>query len=287
MKYLLIFFSALISLVCCSVFLTYRAQFNLFYPDLANKPIKSLDDFDDQFSLFPNISPTALPLKALRAAYALNQGNYILGDKLLTEAQNDNPYIGFPELVKARTFYDQGNIDSSSHYAKLAFTKWPKSTENYKFYLKTLSYQGDTLGIVEAYSQIEDVFRDRKKFGDEFINAYSNAIIKYLIKDYPDRDNINPSLLQGTWQQAFDFEGGQVRYDTLVNLTFNNNILISSNKDKFNFNLVNDTLFIYSRVNNNLLTKNVVKYSNNYCTLILVSDPRANKVEKFFKKVSD
>ena len=284
MKYLFIFASLITLFICGSVYLTYKAQFNLFFPKLALDPINSLDEFDSQFSYFPNITPTALPIKALRAAYALNQKDYYLGNKLLIEAQIDNPYIGFPELVRARAYYDQGNIDSATYYSELAFIKWPKSFDNFKFYLKTLAYQGDTLAIVDAYSKIEDVFRDRVKFGDEFINSYSNAKVKYLITNYPDMSDVDPFFLEGTWNKAFDFEGGKVRYDSLIKLTFKNNILISSNNVEFNYNLVQDTLYVYSKTNNKLLSKNLLKFSKKYSTLILTSDPRAKKVEQFFKK---
>lgn len=281
-------FITLISFFCVvvsfSVFFTFKAQFNLFYPDKASTKIESLNEFNNQFSYFPNITAAAIPINAIKGGFAINERKYKLGDSLLDIAEKDNPYIGYTEYIKAKTFYALGNIDSSTFYAEKAFKKWPKSLDNYTMYLKTLAYQGDTLAIVEAFDYIDEIFKDRKIYSKEFVNYYTNAQLKYLITKYDDRSLISLSDLSGTWVKSFEYEGGKVQYDNSVRITFNQNQMISSSGVVYDVEQNSDTLNIFSSKSKKLITKNLVYYSKKYQTMILVSDPRTEKVEQFFKK---
>ena len=284
MRIFFILICLICTLVSLSVFFTARAQFNLFYPDKASTKIETLEEFDKQFSLFPNITFAAIPINAIRGTFAINEKKFTYGNDLLNKAQKDNPYIGYTEYVKAKTYFAIGNIDSSRYYAEKAFKKWPKSIDNYTMYLKTLAFEGDTLGIVDAFDFIDDIFRDRSQYAKEFVNFYTNAQLKYLVTEYEDRTNISSDSLQGTWVKCYEYEGGKVQFDNSVRIIFQNNQLISSDNVKYNFMVLNDTLSLYTIPSNNLITKNLISYSTKYNSLILTSDPRTKKVEQFFKK---
>jgi tetratricopeptide (TPR) repeat protein len=209
MRYLFVFLSLMCSAVMFSTFLTFRAQRNLLRPDETSNRINSLNEFNNQFSYFPNITATSIPIQALRASFAISEGKFVLGDSLLDLAEKDNPYIGYTEYIKAKTYYGLGNIDSSIFYAERAFKKWPKSIDNFTMYLKTLAFKGDTLAIVSAFDYIDDIFRDRAPYSNEFINYYARAKLKFLISTYPDSKPINAKDLSGRWIKCYEYEGGK------------------------------------------------------------------------------
>jgi tetratricopeptide (TPR) repeat protein len=285
MRLLFIITSLFCSIVSLSVFFTFRAQRNLVYPKLATNKIESLNDFNKQFSYFPNITATAIPIQALRATFALNEGKFSLGDSLLDIAEKDNPYIGYSEYIKAKTYYALANIDSATFYAERAFKKWPKSIDNYTMYLKTLAFQGDTLAIVKAFDYIDDIFKDRTLYSDEFVNYYALAKVKFLISKYPDGKPIKAEDLKGRWIKCYEYEGGKIQYDSLTQITFDNNYMKSSSSNSYRYELNKDTLLLYSTKNNILITKSLLKYSESHNTLILTSDPRTKGVDQFFKKI--
>ena len=285
MRYLFILITFFCFLVSLSVYFTFKAQFNLFYEDRASKKILTLEDFESQFSLFPNITATSIPIPAIRAVFATNEKKFILADSLLSKADIINPYIGYSDYVKSLNYYAFGNIDSSTYYARKAFIKWPKSPDNYKQYLKTLAYVGDTIGIVNAYGQIDSIFKDRSYYSKEFINFYNIARLKFLITDYKDRSSIKLTDLNGTWMKCFEYEGGKIQYDSLVKISFNNGKMIGSSGDVYNFKLINDSLSIYAESTGKLIVTNLLEFSKEYNTLILTPEVRSKKVEQFFKKI--
>ena len=270
-----------------STFLTFKAQKNLLRPDESSNRINTLKEFNDQFSYFPNITATSIPIQALRASFAINEGKFALADSLLDLAEKDNPYIGYTEYIKAKTYFGLGNIDSSTFYAEKAFKKWPKSIDNFTMYLKTLAFKGDTLAIVSAFDYIDDIFRDRAPYSNEFINYYANAKLKYLISNYPDSKPINVNDLNGSWIKCYEYEGGKIQYDSLTKITFDNKFMKSSSSNLYKYELQNDTLYLYSVKTNRLITKSLLRYSESYNTLILTSDPRTNRVDQFFKKTEN
>lgn len=285
MRLIVIFVSLLCSFVCLSVFFTFRAQRNLIYPDQASKKITSYEEFNNQFSYFPNITGAAIPIEALRGTFALNEGMFALGDSLLDIAEKDNPYIGYTEFVKSKTYYALGMIDSSTYYAERAFKKWPKSIDNFTMYLKTLAFKGDTLAIVSAFDYIDDIFRDRTPYSKEFINYYARAKLKFLISNYPDSKPINVNDLNGSWIKCYEYEGGKIQYDSLTKITFDKKVMKSSSSNLYRYELQNDTLYLYSEKTNRLITKSLLRYSESYNTLILTSDPKTKDVAQFFKKI--
>lgn len=283
MRFVVFFFSLFSVYISLSVFLNFRAQLKVIYPDRSDFKITSLEQFNKEFTQFPNISVATIPIDAYRARYAVAV-DFDLANELLSKSEKINPYIGYTEYLKAQIFFALGNIDSSTFYAEKAFIKWPKSIDNYKMYLKTLAFQGDSTRIVSAYGIIEDVFRDRSEYAEEFINSLANAKLKFLVVDYSDRESITKDNLQGTWMKAFDYQGGTIQYDTLVKINFSGDSMISSSGSPLKFDLKNDTLSVYSANRKVLLTKSVVRYSKEYQTLIITNDPRTKKVEQFFKK---
>ena len=285
MRYFFILFSVFSVLVSLSVFLTFKAQMSLTYPDIAENKITTLQEFDNQFSFFPNITSAAIPIDALRASFAFTENKIGLANDLLTQSIIVNPYIGYSEYVKAQAFYALGNIDSSLFYAKQSFVKWPKSLSNYKMYLKTLAFKGDTTGIQSAYNSISAVFKDRKPYSKEFINYYSKAKLKYLITDYSDKKNVLKESLYGSWIKSYEFLGGRVKHDSTKVISFNKSYMIATNGTKFRYYIQNDSLLLHSFLNNQFLTKNSIYFSKEFNTLIITSSSKENTIDQFFKKI--
>jgi len=284
MKYFLVILAFASIVVSFSVFQSFRAFRNLKYPELTDNKIETLDDFNSQFSYFPNITGSSIPVDALRASFAFNEKYFAMADDLLSKASEVNPYIGYSEFIKAKAFYALGNIDTATYYAKMAFQKWPKSLSNYTMYLKTLAFKGDTTSIQDAYLSINDVFRDRKPYSKEFVNYHSLAKLKYLITEYSDRRNINKEFILGSWIKSYEFTDGRVKSDSTVKLNFDKLFMTASNGVKYLYNIKRDTLYLYSYPANRLITKSGIQYSDQYETLILSYDPKTNVVEQFLKR---
>ena len=252
-----------------------------------DKQLKTIEEFDKNFSYFPNITVTAIPIDGLRLAYYLqNPQAQAKAQQLSKLATLANPYIGYSDYVLARHYYFKGNIDSSTFYAEKAFTLWPKSIDNYKMYNQVLAFKGDTLGVLSAYESIQDIFRDRTKYGDMFIKYYTFAKVKYLIKSYPDESFIEYDNLNGRWQQIHEYEDGKVTYE-------DNFIEFDTSKDFINFNDIryftsksNDSLSLFSLSDRNYkITSLLVRFSDSLKTLTIKYDPKSNQPESFFKKV--
>ena len=286
-KYFIFFVCLFTFLVSTSVLITFRGLYVMRFEKDKKKQINTIEEFEDSFSYFPNITVTAIPIDGLRLAYYLqNPRLRSKASSIAKKAIEANPYLGYSDFVLARHYYAIGNIDSSLYYAKKAFTLWPKSIDNYKMYNQALAFNGDTLGILSAYESIEDIFRDRTKYGDMFIKYYTFAKVKYLIKSYPDESFIDYNKLNGRWQQIHEYEGGKVTYE-------DNYIEFDTNEDFVKFNETGyymrkniDSVNLYSLSDKAYkVTSLLVKFSESFNTLTIKYDSKSNQPESFYKKI--
>ncbi len=147
-------------------------------------PKMALDEVKSAFPMFPNLSTSTLPIKALVARYYFRDKKYEESMRLLRESESVNPALHYNDFIKTAIFAAQQNFDSVSFYAKRAFYNWPRATSYYKNVLFAAAKKKDTLEITKAYNLYKK-YRD----GGEAVNQYLMAM--YEVKGGADKYMFN------------------------------------------------------------------------------------------------
>jgi tetratricopeptide (TPR) repeat protein len=104
----------------------------------------------------PNLSYTAIPIKALMSRYYTAKGDYSKALSLLDESKADNPYLKFTESEKAEIYDILAVKDSFKYYSKQAFYGLPKNQRHWIQFSKAMASDNDTLGLDEGFELIKD-----------------------------------------------------------------------------------------------------------------------------------
>jgi O-antigen ligase len=147
-------------------------------------PKMALDEVKDAFPMFPNLSTSTLPIKALVARYYFRDKMYDESMRLLRESENVNPALHYNDFIKTAIFSAQQNFDSTAFYAYRAFYNWPRATSYYKNALYAAAKKKDTVEINKIYN-VYKKYRD----GGEAVNQYLMAM--YEVKGGADKNMIN------------------------------------------------------------------------------------------------
>jgi O-antigen ligase len=147
-------------------------------------PKMALDEVKDAFPMFPNLSTSTLPIKALVARYYFRDKMYDESMRLLRESENVNPALHYNDFIKTAIFSAQQNFDSTAFYAYRAFYNWPRATSYYKNALYAAAKKKDTVEINKIY-KVYKKYRD----GGEAVNQYLMAM--YEVKGGADKNMIN------------------------------------------------------------------------------------------------
>jgi len=147
-------------------------------------PKMALDEVKDAFPMFPNLSTSTLPIKALVARYYFRDKMYDESMRLLRESENVNPALHYNDFIKTAIFSAQQNFDSTAFYAYRAFYNWPRATSYYKNALYAAAKKKDTVEINKIYT-VYKKYRD----GGEAVNQYLMAM--YEVKGGADKNMIN------------------------------------------------------------------------------------------------
>ena len=111
---------------------------------------------------FPNLTETAMPIKAMKARYYYLQGNKEEAYQMIEEGIKDNPQIYFGENLKAQYLLQENQIDSAYVYAKRAFEGLPNNMPHYDIYMRTLVLKKDYQGIDAAFNRVQPIAGDTK-----------------------------------------------------------------------------------------------------------------------------
>ena len=152
--------------------------------EIDSDPKMALDEVKSAFPMFPNLSTSTLPIKALVARYYFRDKKYEESMRLLRESESVNPALHYNDFIKTAIFAAQQNFDSVSFYAKRAFYNWPRATSYYKNVLFAAAKKKDTLEITKAYNLYKK-YRD----GGEAVNQYLMAM--YEVKGGADKYMFN------------------------------------------------------------------------------------------------
>ena len=147
-------------------------------------PKMALDEVKDAFPIFPNLSTSTLPIKALVARYYFRDKLYDESMRLLNESENVNPALHYNDFIRTAIYAAKQNYDSTAYYAYRAFYNWPRATSYYKNALFAAAKKKDTVEINKVYN-VYKKYRD----GGEAVNQYLMAM--YEVKGGADKKMIN------------------------------------------------------------------------------------------------
>ena len=115
--------------------------------------LKYLPNFNTSL---PDLSFTAIPIKALVSRYYRFQGDFNTALSLLDESMDLNPYIMFSESEKAEVYNLLEVKDSFVYYAKKAFYGLPKNQRHWIQFAQAMNIDKDTILLDEGYETLKD-----------------------------------------------------------------------------------------------------------------------------------
>tara|TARA_X000000368_G_C23057430_1_gene724662 strand:+ start:3591 stop:5945 length:2355 start_codon:yes stop_codon:yes gene_type:complete len=158
------------------------------------------DELDQISHTFPNLTETAMPIKAMKARYYYLSGNKKEAHQMAYAGILDNPKIHFGDNLKATFFLQENNIDSSYHYAKKAFNGLPNNMPHYDIYMRTLAFKRDAVEINNTFERVRKLGGDTKGIWTIYLRTlaltrslgdpFSMAKAQEAFKMYPTDDNI-------------------------------------------------------------------------------------------------
>ena len=152
----------------------------------------------------PNLSTSALPVKALIARYYIRDKNFPAAIKLLKESYNDNPYIHYNDFLLTSVYASQNNFDSTLVYAKRAYYNWPRATSYYKNMIFAAVRKKDTIELNKAfdtsvkYSNTALTYEEYVKGCFELkykTTTQLNALLDIAVKKFPNENLSNTRAL--------------------------------------------------------------------------------------------
>ena len=137
-----------------------------------NMTRQQLDEISHEF---PNLTETAMPIKAMKARYYYLQGEKEAAHEMALKGAKDNPQIYFGENLKSLFFFQEGNIDSAYVYAKKAFEGLPNNMPHYDMYIKTLVAKKDYQGIDATFERVRALAGDTNVVWTIYIRALAQT----------------------------------------------------------------------------------------------------------------
>ena len=123
----------------------------------------SMSQLDEISNDFPNLTETAMPIKAMKARYYYKNGMKEKAYELIRGGMIDNPYIRFNENLLAQFYFNERKFDSSYYYSKIAFDNLPNNMPHFNLYLQNLVVKKDKEAMITAFDRILPLARGDKK----------------------------------------------------------------------------------------------------------------------------
>jgi tetratricopeptide (TPR) repeat protein len=139
------------------IFNSYNQQLSILSDlneDSWERPIEFIESMEVDF---PNLTATALPLKAAQAQYYLYNDSVVKGMALIDEviAEKSNPFIMLPEALKAKYYNTLGQKDSAFYYSRKAFNGLPRNPFHLAELIRSLNTDQKKDSIDEYFKQIK------------------------------------------------------------------------------------------------------------------------------------
>ena len=168
----ILFFALLIPSIYVN-YLTHRSAIvqSIMTTDLNNsKRSAEVLNYLPNFNMnLPDLSFTAIPIKALVSRYYRFQGDFQKALSLLDESMNLNPYIMFNESEKAEVYELLQVKDSFKYFAKKAFIGLPKNQRHWIQFTKAIKIDNDSIELDQGFDLIKD--SDDPFFATAYLSA--------------------------------------------------------------------------------------------------------------------
>ena len=119
--------------------------------------LAELEQIEDDF---PNLTETAMPIKAMKARYFYLNNQKERAHKYALLGAKDNPQIYFGESLKAQFFFQERQLDSAYYYSKLAFENLPNNMPHYNLYMNSLAARKDITEINKTFDYVRSLAGD-------------------------------------------------------------------------------------------------------------------------------
>ena len=162
------FFSIMLLLIIPGIvvhvisYISLRQQGRLLYEFNNAKYTYTRAELDQISHTFPNLTETAMPIKAMKARYYYLSGNKEEAHKMALEGNNDNPKIHFGNNLKAQFLLQENKIDSAYVYARKAFYGIPNNMPHYDIYMRVLVFKKEFNEINNAFQMVNKMAGDTK-----------------------------------------------------------------------------------------------------------------------------
>ena len=134
--------------------------------------LAELDQIEDDF---PNLTETAMPIKAMKARYFYLNGLKEKAHKYALLGSKDNPQIFFGENLKAQFYMQEQKQDSAYYYSKLAFYNLPNNMPHYNIYMNSLIYKKDVEEINKTFNYVLSLSGNTKTIWTIYLSSLART----------------------------------------------------------------------------------------------------------------
>ncbi|MDB4016288.1 O-antigen ligase family protein [Flavobacteriaceae bacterium] len=137
-----------------------------------NLTLAELDQIEDDF---PNLTETAMPIKAMKARYFYINNQKEKAHQYALLGSKDNPQIFFGESLKAQFFTSEQQIDSAYYYSKLAFENLPNNMPHYNLYMNSLVLRKDVTEMNKSFETVRTIGGDTTTIWTIYLRSLANV----------------------------------------------------------------------------------------------------------------
>tara|TARA_B110000971_G_scaffold185653_1_gene193974 strand:- start:244 stop:1347 length:1104 start_codon:yes stop_codon:yes gene_type:complete len=137
-----------------------------------NLTLAELDQIEDDF---PNLTETAMPIKAMKARYFYINNQKEKAHQYALLGSKDNPQIFFGESLKAQFFTSEQQIDSAYYYSKLAFENLPNNMPHYNLYMNSLVLRKDVTEMNKSFETVRTIGGDTTTIWSIYLRSLANV----------------------------------------------------------------------------------------------------------------
>ena len=135
--------------------------------------LAELEQIEDDF---PNLTETAMPIKAMKARYFYLNNQKEKAHKYAFLGAKDNPQIYFGESLKSQFFAQEQNQDSAYYYSKLAFNNLPNNMPHYNLYMNSLVNRKDLQEINRAFYYVQSLAGDTSTIWQIYLRSLASVL---------------------------------------------------------------------------------------------------------------
>ena len=137
-----------------------------------NLTLAELDEIEDDF---PNLTETAMHIKAMKARYFYLNNQKEKAHQYALLGAKDNPQIFFGESLKAQFFASEQQIDSAYYYSKLAFENLPNNMPHYNLYMNSLVARKDVVEMNKSFETVRALAGDTPLIWTIYLRSLANV----------------------------------------------------------------------------------------------------------------